>query len=338
MRIEKITLGENASYAVIGEEKTALIDVPLGNPEGLISELEKVTKRIDYLVINHVNPAAGKCFAALLGSYPDITVYSSAAGQKFAEELINKSFRAEVCKHERSIELGGGSLTFYITPNITWPDTIMTYASCGALFTGEFLSGKADKKEIERVFGGCREYVASALEVIKGINPDEIFTYSGLAPKSVLDLYKLFCSEKKKSGVAIAYLSHYGYTKKLAKALSEHIENAEIFDLSECDLSEAADKINNSDAFFLGTHTENGNLPERVWSLIGLLDTRKIKNLPYLVFGSGGWSNEGIYIADGVLQRLKMRRIDRPCISCLNPSEEEIKKLISAADKYREEE
>lgn len=323
MQIEKI----GKSYLIGGSEKAALIDLPTEFDEKIINA--------DIVIINHVDPSMRECLIKLIRIKPNVLIYSSAAGQKFLEELLNVEFCGCVCKHKRSVDLGGVSLSFYITPNLTWPDTIMTYASCGVLFTGDFLSWCDD--EFGSKFGGMYEYALSATDVINAINPQKIYTSGGeISQQRLSDVFTL-CQKKCSEKSVIAYYSHYGFTEKLAKELKNHLLNAELFNLSECNTSAAADAASNAAVVYLGTNTENGNLPKPVWDFLSYLDTRRVKNKPYLVFGSGGWSHDGAYIADGILQRLKMRRLDRPCTAVLYPSEKEIKKLLCVSDKINEE-
>lgn len=328
MRIEKITAcGDKAAYVAAGEEKVALIDVPSGDKQSFAAALGKYEK-IDYLILNHVDPSMGENICAVLEKYPYIEVHSSAAARKFAEELTNRSFNVVCCKHEHSIELGGGELKFFITPNLSWPDTMMTYSSDGQLFSGDFFAEENASSVLE-------EYVLSALEIVKKINPSEILTRSGSVGLEVTEEYEKSIRPKKRLPI-IVYCSNVGFTKSMAQKLGEHFQSSKIFDLSDGADDDVIELACNAEALFVGTHTENGNMPTAVWNFFSKLDSRRVKNIPYLVFGSGAWSNEGIYMADAVLQRFKMRRADKPVIANLNPTAEDMERLISSADKYTE--
>jgi flavorubredoxin len=98
----------------------------------------------------------------------------------------------------------------------------------------------------------------------------------------------------------------------------------------------AIEALNNSDAIIFGTYTENKNAPIELREAISRFNPIKIKGKSYFVFGSYGWSGEGIQFVDGGMKNLKMKQFDKPFSVVLTPSEDDIKQLKEYTERFCE--
>jgi flavorubredoxin len=100
--------------------------------------------------------------------------------------------------------------------------------------------------------------------------------------------------------IPIFYCSAYGNTDRLARHIEHGIKKAlpsatvEVFDLVETDLSVAAELLNQSDAFVLGSPTINRDALPVIWNLLAGIDAVNICKRPVALFGSYGWSGEAV--------------------------------------------
>lgn len=132
------------SYLVKGADKTALIDGAHKGFEANFQEnVEAITDfaNIDYMVVNHTEPDHSGAIRLVIEKNPDIVVYGTAACLKNLDNIVRLPFNRVAVKDGDTLELGGKTLTFCVSPNIHWPDTMMTYlAEDKILFSCDFLA------------------------------------------------------------------------------------------------------------------------------------------------------------------------------------------------------
>jgi flavorubredoxin len=113
--------------------------------------------------------------------------------------------------------------------------------------------------------------------------------------------------------IPIFYCSAYGNTGLLAEKISEGIHSAlknacvNIYDINENDIGELKMKMNDSDAFLLGSPTINKDAVPPVWAMIASIDAINCKGKPVSAFGSYGWSGEAV---PGMIERLKALKMN----------------------------
>jgi len=121
------------SYLVRGE-KTALIDLvedigdkPAEYEEALASAVGD-TPRIDYLVVNHMEPDHTGWLRDFYKKNPEIEIFITAKGAPVLKAFCGIENNVHVVKTGYTLDLGlGKTLTFYEAPNVHWPETMVTY-------------------------------------------------------------------------------------------------------------------------------------------------------------------------------------------------------------------
>ena len=127
------------SYVVKGA-KTALIDLAK-DWAGSISQFEtQLTsagtsfEKVDYLVLNHLEPDHTAFLLELKKRNPKIEIISTPKGIALVRNFFKISDNLREVKTGDKLDLGNGQeLEFFETPNIHWPETMMTFDRKGGI-------------------------------------------------------------------------------------------------------------------------------------------------------------------------------------------------------------
>ena len=143
--------------------------------------------------------------------------------------------------------------------------------------------------------------------------------------------------EDGKKTVAVCYIPDGGYTAKMAdiiaKALSENGVNIYMADAAGNSVGEA---LNSADALVIGASTLHRNAKKEIWDAVTSLNAVRVNGKPYFVFGSYGWSGEGLELVHQHLKMLRMKPFLKPIGVLFNPSEKDIRELTDTAARFAE--
>ena len=329
------------SYILKGSEKTALFETEKTKFfDDYLKEIEQVVpvKEIDYIIMNHTEPDHADGIGELLKLNPDITVYGTTAAINNLKQIMNREdFKFQIVKNLETLSLGDITLEFHTLPNLHWPDTMWTYAkeiktlfpcdSFGSHFaTKEVLRSlvtdeegywKATKYYFDCILGPFRHpFMENGLKRLETLDVDMICTGHGPVLDSHIDeivaKYKEWCSEPAKDGktVVIPYVTAYGYTEMLAKALAEGLNESgvktELYDMvEEKDADKVIAAITAADGLLIGSPTIVGEALPPVANLLNGLHAALVKGKPAAAFGSFGWSGEAVPNLSAKLTQLK---------------------------------
>lgn len=359
------------SYIVKGSEKTALVEVSHSEFfEQYLNNIKEVCdpSEIDYIVVNHCEPDHSGALRDVLKLCPKAIIVSTVVGANYLKNITNiQELNLQRVKENDIIDLGNLTIKFIPSPFLHWPDTMFSYCeeervlfSCdmfGCHYTEAYVLDKyiisdksydtALKGYYDAIFGPFKPYVLKGLEKIKTLNFDYICTShgpiltKGVKLESVIDKYTEWSTPKEKgeSCIPIFYCSAYGNTKMLAESLCDGANkvdgvSSKAYDINDNDMSDLSALINESDAFMLGSPTINSDAVEPVWSLINSIDVINNKKRKALVFGSYGWSGEGI---PNLIERLKGIKNDvynEGLKVCFVPTEEDLKNCIDLGEEF----
>ena len=329
------------SYILKGSEKTALFETEKTKFfDDYLKEIEQVVpvKEIDYIIMNHTEPDHADGIGELLKLNPDITVYGTTAAINNLKQIMNREdFKFQIVKNLETLSLGDITLEFHTLPNLHWPDTMWTYAkeiktlfpcdSFGSHFaTKEVLRSlvtdeegywKATKYYFDCILGPFRHpFVENGLKRLETLDVDMICTGHGPVLDSHIDeivaKYKEWCSEPAKDDktVVIPYVTAYGYTEMLAKALAEGLNESgvktELYDMvEEKDADKVIAAITAADGLLIGSPTIVGEALPPIANLLNGLHAALVKGKPAAAFGSFGWSGEAVPNLSAKLTQLK---------------------------------
>jgi flavorubredoxin len=345
------------SYLIKGE-KITLIDA--AKKEFITSYFDSIRQivpldRIDYLVVNHTEPDHSGAITALLKENPKIELICAAAAIPFVKNVINADIPLRGVKDNDTLDLGVKKLTFKIMPYMHWPDTMMEYLdgegilfSCDGFAThwcGDTLYSDEIKDDFDHEFHYYWDsimrpfstYIRRNLTKLDSLDLKMIAPSHGPVirdnPHTYIDKYKEWVADKteKANQVTIFYASSYGNTKFLAEKIAENISrggfNTVLFDAAACPVGKARDNIEKSRAVLFGTPTFNGDAVKPIWDIVGLLNTVGCLGKKAAVFGSYGWSGEGIELVSNRLSGMRMKVFNSPIKARLIPSDAELSQL-----------
>ena len=357
------------SYLVKGADKTALIDGAHKGFEANFQEnVEAITDfaNIDYMVVNHTEPDHSGAIRLVIEKNPDIVVYGTTACLKNLDNIVRLPFNRVAVKDGDTLELGGKTLTFCVSPNIHWPDTMMTYlAEDKILFSCDFLGAhfaeptmyvhKAYKKELyekefkvyyDAIMGPFAKFVIRALDRIKDLDialvcPSHGPMIMGGDIQVAMDTYRKWATPEEKTDktVAIYYVSAYGYTRQMCQYLAEKLEAKGLvvsaFDVIKTDAADIAAHLED-DCLVFGSPTLNRAALKPVLDVISSIDAVGAAGRPYATLGCFGWSGEACAQLNDRCNSIKMKQVGESVRSQFTPTDEVWAQLYTLADQIAE--
>lgn len=344
-----------AKNVLVDTVHARFFDEYLENIRGIIDPA-----KIDYLVMNHNEPDHSGSLKKLLEVAPQIQVLATPGGKIYLEHITNtRALNITAVKDGDLLDIGGGkSLKFIHAPLLHWPDTMFTWMEADKIaFTCDFLGCHyceprmfdkfisypgsfeiAYKEYFDGIFSPFKPYVQKGLSKLNALDADYVCASHGpiLTNGGFLEKAKARYDEwsrpaaKASKQVPIFYCSAYGNTAQLAGKIAEGIRSArkdllvELYDINECDLCSLQEKMNESDAFLLGSPTINKDAVCPVWTMACGIDAINAKGKPVSAFGSYGWSGEAVPALIARLKSLKMNVFEEGFTCRFVPSEEEL--------------
>ncbi len=238
----------------------------------------------DYLIVQHMEPDHSANIDLFADEFPNALIVASDRAFIMMKQFFGCDYanRRVVIKDGDTLELGEHTLTFIGAAMIHWPEVMMTYESSEkVLFSadgfGKFGALDADEDwacEARRYyFGIVGKYGAQVQKLLAKASELEIKTICPLHGPILtdnlgyyLDLYNTWSSYGVETeGIAIAYTSVYGNTKKAALLLAEELEKlgcpkVALSDLARDDMSEALEDAFRYGKLVLATTTYQGDI------------------------------------------------------------------------------
>ncbi|MBE9234627.1 diflavin flavoprotein [Anabaena aphanizomenioides LEGE 00250] len=313
------------SFLIRGEQ-TALVDTShekfrqlyFDTLTGLINPQD-----IDYLIISHTEPDHSGLVKDLLQKAPDITVVGSKVAIQFLEDLVHQPFKRRIVKNGDRLDLGNGhEFEFVIAPNLHWPDTIFSFDhktqilyTCDA-FGMHYCTDSTfddDLSAIEKDFqyyyeclmGPNARSVLSAMKRMAELKTIKMIA-TGHGPLLYHNLQELTGrylnwsqnQTKAETTVGIFYVSEYGYSDRLAQAITNGIVKTgvavEVVDLSgTVDLQELRELVGRCKGLVVGMNpiSSNTSIQTALSTVLGSATEKQAIG----IFETGGGDDEPTY-------------------------------------------
>ena len=241
------------AYVVRGE-KTALIDliedinIKAAEFESGLQSISLEASNIDYLIINHMEPDHTGWLATLHSKNPAIQIYLTGKAAALLQSFYGIEHNVHVVTDGDTLDLGNGKvLRFHETPNIHWPETMMTFEqSSGTLFScdafgsygtlnGVYFDDQLSTIQHDFYINEALRYYANVVSsfstfVTKGINSLGSLDIKAIAPshgiiwrenpRAIIELYARFAGYMNgpaEAEITVIWSSMYGNTEKLVK-------------------------------------------------------------------------------------------------------------------------
>ncbi|AEV67461.1 FprA family A-type flavoprotein [Acetivibrio clariflavus] len=335
------------SYIVKGD-KTAVIDGVIGwdgIPETLYKNFEEMNlnpKEIDYLIVNHMEPDHSGWIENFKKVNDHLTIICTDKAAKLINSFYGNEVEIRVVKEGDTLDLGKGKkLSFHPSPNVHWPDTMLTYESgTKTLFScdmygafgkiGEhYFDDELTPEEVEffekegiryfsNVMGTFTPMVKKAIEKTKELDINIIAPGHGPVyrknPQKIIDDYLRFCKYAEgygKKEISILWGSMYGMTEK-AVNYAEKILEREGIKVNKLKMpleteSEMLATVFQSAGIIVAAPTYEYKLFPPVAAAMEEIGRKKVAGKSALYFGSFGWSGGAEKELNEIVDRNRMK-------------------------------
>lgn len=326
--------GTTANSYLIEGDKVALIDPPGETfTQIYLDALQQRIdiRKIDYVILGHVNPNRAATLKALLEVAPQVIFVCSNPGAiNLRGAMENPDLPILIRKGEETLDLGKGhNLQFIPTPSPRYPDELCTYdpqteilysdklfAShiCGdQVFDEGWQSLLEDRRYyFECVMAPHARQVETALEKISDLQVRMYAPNHGpLVRFGLIELNKAYRKwaqqqTEQENTVALIYASAYGNTATIAQAIAYGMTKAGVnVEAINCEFTEPAQiqaAVEKAAGFVIGSPTLGGHAPTPIQTALGIILSSAAKNKLAGVFGSYGWSGEAVDLLESKLK------------------------------------
>jgi flavorubredoxin len=348
--------GSTYNSYLVREEKNVLIDTvwaPFAKEyvDNLAKEID--LRKIDYVIANHAEIDHSGALPELMGRIPDVPVYCTANGVKSLKGHYHQDWNFQAVKTGDRLSLGSKELVFVEAPMLHWPDSMFCYLTgdnvlfsndaFGQHYASEYLFN--DLVDQNELFVEALKYYANILTPFSALVErkikeflslelplDAICTSHGVVwrdnPVQIVEKYLAWANGYKENQVTIVYDTMWNGTRVMAEQIARGIREADpevevkLFNSAKTDKNDVIAEVFKAKAVVFGSPTINKGI---LTSLAGLLE--EIRGLSFkgkkaAVFGSYGWSGEGVQLLAESLGKAGFTVVDEGLKSLWNPDED----------------
>ena len=127
-----IPRGVSYNSYILMDEKTVLLDTADAAVSGQFFENVAAVlngRKLDYLVVNHMEPDHCALIEDLLLRYPEVTIVTNAKAANMIRQFFNLNIdnRLQTIAEGATLCTGRHTLTFVMAPMVHWPEAMVTY-------------------------------------------------------------------------------------------------------------------------------------------------------------------------------------------------------------------
>jgi flavorubredoxin len=326
--VHPIPKGVSYNAYLLLDQSTVLFDtVDWSACRQLIENVEHLLngRKLDYLVINHMEPDHAACIDEILLRWPKVKIISTEKAFMFMRQFgfAPDAHECIEVKEGDTFSFGTHNVAFVAAPMVHWPEAMVTLdLTNGALFSadafGTFiaLDGKlfADEVNFDRDWlDEARRYLTN---IVGKYGPHIRFLLGKASP--LLDKIKYICPlhgpvwrkdipyiidkyvkwstyEPEVKGVMIAYASMYGNTESAAQALAARLVQKGVKDVAVYDVSNTHVSYLISDVFkyshlVLASVTYNLGIFPVMHDFLMDMKALNVQNRTVAIVENGSWA------------------------------------------------
>jgi flavorubredoxin len=244
------------AYVVKGSSGVVLVDTwKAGYGDKLVEVLEEtgVLNKLTHIITHHLEPDHSGALPDLVKANPDVIVMGHPMAERLIKSQYGISVKFKPVKDGEEVEISGLHFSFYYTPWLHWPETIISYLHGDkALFTcdvfgsyglfREKLLGSLSSEERDRYFKLARKYFANVVGHYRAFVLKSLSRLVGLIERSeyiapahglvlgksdALIMAKLYEKWAKSAGsrVLVVYDSMYGFIERFMLELTSRLKS-----------------------------------------------------------------------------------------------------------------
>ncbi|WP_297632006.1 FprA family A-type flavoprotein [uncultured Clostridium sp.] len=323
--IHPIQRGVSYNAYLLLDEKTVLFDtVDWSIGRQFLENVEYVLngRKLDYLVINHIEPDHGASLEEVLLRYPDVIVISTEKAYMIMRQFnFTVNDNAITVKEGDTQCFGKHTITFVEAPMVHWPEAMVSFdITNGVLFSadafGSFgaLDGKLFNDEVNfdrdwiddarryytNIVGKYGPHVQKLLKKAATIDIKYICPLHGPVWRNdfgyLLDKYDKWSRyEPEEKGVMVAYASMYGNTENTANIIATRlvekgVKNVWVYDVSKTHVSELISESFRLSHLVLASVTYNLGIFPVMHNFLMDMKALNLQKRTVAVVENGSWS------------------------------------------------
>lgn len=331
------------SYLIL-DEKVALMDTV--DVRGMKEWEKNLTetlagRKVDYLVIQHLEPDHAGSIGRLLELYPDVTLVGNAKTFAMLPQFfdIDPNVKKLTVAEGDTLSLGNHTLTFVMAPMVHWPEVMVTYESTEKiLFSADGFGkfGALDSEDEEGWACEARRYyfnivgkygapVQALLKKTANLDIQTICPLHGPVLKENLGyyigLYDTWSSYRPEDkGVLVAYASIHGNTAKAAEKFAEMlrakgVEKVVVSDLAREDMAEVIEDAFRYDRMVVAGASYDGGVFPCMQDFLHHLQSKAYQNRTVGIIENGSWGPTAGRTMKAILETMKNVTIVDPMVT-----------------------
>lgn len=325
--IHPIPRGVSYNSYLLLDKKTVLFDtVDWSISRQFIENIEAVLKgrKLDYLVVNHMEPDHGASIEEIIIRYPEVKIISTEKSFLLMRQFgFNIDGREEEVKDGDTKSFGKHEIKFITAPMVHWPEVMVSFdTKNGVLFSadafGSFgaLDGKLfnDEVNFERdwiddarryytnIVGKYGPHVQDLLKKASTLDIKMICPLHGPVWRTNLGYFidkhdKWSKYEPEEKAVMIVYASMYGNTESAANALAtkfveKGITNIVMYDVSNTHVSTLIAETFRVSHIVLASVTYNLGIYPLMHNYLMDMKALNLQNRTFALIENGSWATK----------------------------------------------
>lgn len=321
-----IPRGVSYNSYVLLDEKTVLLDTVDASVAGQFFEnLEHVLdgRKLDYLIVNHMEPDHCAMIGDLVRRYPEVQVVGNTKTFGMIKQFFGTDFaeRAVTIKEGDTLATGAHTLHFVMAPMVHWPEVMVTYdekdkvlfaadgfGTFGAL-NGNIFADEVDfdrdwlddaRRYYTNIVGKYGASVQALLKKASGLEIAVICPLHGPIWREnlgyILEKYQKWSTyEAEDQAVVILYATMYGNTASAADALAgrlaaKGVKKIAVYDVSNTHVSELISEIFRASHVVFAAPTYNGGIYPVMENLLADMKALAVQNKTVALMENGTWA------------------------------------------------
>lgn len=341
------------SYVIIDEKVAVMDTVDKRVTDEWLTNLEATLqgRKIDYLIVSHMEPDHAANIKNLVERYPELQVVGNVKTFNLISQFFNidlENRKVEV-KEGDTISLGSHTLQFIMAPMVHWPEVMVTYEQSEKVLFSADAFGKFGTLDIEdewvdearryyfNIVGKYGAPVQALLKKTCGLEITTICSLHGPVLKENLmyyvNKYHTWSKyEPEEEGVLVAYASIYGNTadaaNKVAELLREKGEKVVVVDLARTDKSRTLEYAFQYSKMIVAASSYDASVFPCMNEFLQRLHHKNYQNRKVAIIENGSWAPTAGKAMKDILSTMKNIEIVEPSILIKSTmSEENIKQM-----------
>ena len=321
-----IPRGVSYNSYVLLDEKTVLLDTVDASVAGQFFEnLEHVLdgRKLDYLIVNHMEPDHCAMIGDLVRRYPEVQVVGNTKTFGMIKQFFGTDFaeRAVTVKEGDTLATGAHTLHFVMAPMVHWPEVMVTYdekdkvlfaadgfGTFGAL-NGNIFADEVDfdrdwlddaRRYYTNIVGKYGASVQALLKKASGLEIAVICPLHGPIWREnlgyILEKYQKWSTyEAEDQAVVNQYATKYGNTASAADALAgrlaaKGVKKIAVYDVSNTHVSELISEIFRASHVVFAAPTYNGGIYPVMENLLSDMKALAVQKKTVALLENGTWA------------------------------------------------